>query len=494
MSLPVDSIALHARLSPARFAARDLSLGQSWSYAGLDRLTGRLSALLRERGCEPGERVATLARNSVWLVALHFACSRIGAVYAPLNWRLGASELRTLIDLASPRLLLGDAMAGGLPEAVALDAFVREAESREPLTQDLAAQPDRLSLLLFTSGTSGKPKGVMLTEDNLLQTAINFGVCARVAPDSSFLCEAPMFHVIGLVTNVRPALTFGASIQVSEGFEPERTLGWLSDPQLGISHYVGVPQMIEALRSQPHFDPAPLRRLTALIAGGAPHAPEAIAAWLDDGVAMASGFGMSEAGTVFGTSVDREAIRARLGSVGLPGPSVQARVVDIEGRDCPPGAPGELRLRGPNLFIGYWQDSEASARAFDADGWFATGDVVRRDEEGFFWIVDRMKDMYISGGENVYPAEIESALSGYPGIAQCAVVGVPDRQWGEAGYLAIVASNSDLREDEVLAFLSARLARYKLPRHVRIVSELPRTATGKLQKARLREMFRESEY
>ena len=494
MFLPDDSISLHARLSPTRLAARDLSTGQTWTYADLNGLTDLLAAQLRERGCQPGDRVAVLARNSVSLVALHFACSRVGAIYAPLNWRLNDSELQSLIALAEPRLLLGDDMAARFPAAIALDSFVREASLRAPLAQGFASGPDRLSVLLFTSGTSGQPKGVMLTEDNLRQSAINFSACTRVGPDSCFLCDAPMFHVIGLVINIRSAFMHGGSILVSDGFEPERTLNWLSDPQLAVSHYVGVPQMMEAFRSQPQFDPAPLRRLTAVVTGGAPHPVNSLVAWLDDGVAMVPGFGMSEAGTVFGMSVEKEVIRTRPGSVGLPGPTVQTRIVDIDGHDCPPGTPGELWLRGPNLFSGYWRDAQATDRAFDAHGWFATGDVVLCDEEGFFWIVDRKKDMYISGGENVYPAEIERVLAQYPAIAQCAVVGVPDPQWGEAGYLAVVAAQPELREDEVRTFLSARLARYKIPRYIQIVAELPRTATGKLQRARLRELFRNAEH
>lgn len=492
MTTPADCIAFHARLAPRRLAARDLVHGREWRYAEFDRLIGQLAAALAARGTCAGERVAVLARNSAWQVALHFACARLGAIYVPLNWRLSGAEIAALLERIRPRLLLGDALAQALPQAEALADFVAAAEALAPLAS-APLDPARTSLLLFTSGTSGRPKGVMLTEANLQHSAWNFAACTRVDGNSSFLCEAPMFHVIGLVTNVRPVLAQGGSIQVSDGFEPARTLAWLSDPALGVSHYVGVPQMMEAFRAQPGFDPVPLRRVTALVTGGAPHAVEDIAAWLEDGVAMVSGFGMSEAGTVFGMSVEREVIRAKLGSAGIAAPSVQTRVVDAQGRDCAPGTPGELLLRGPNLTPGYWQDPEETAKAIDPQGWLRTGDIVRCDEDGFFWIVDRKKDMYISGGENVYPAEIEAALGEHPGVAECAVVGVPDPQWGEVGYLAIVPARADLDTAEVLAFLRARLARYKLPRHVRIVAALPRTATGKLQKARLKEMVREPE-
>ncbi|MEG8126506.1 AMP-binding protein, partial [Xanthomonas hortorum pv. gardneri] len=362
MTMPTDSIAFHARLAPHTLAARDLLLGAQWTYAELDALIGRFAALLQARGCVDGERVAVLARNSVWQVALHFACGRVGAIYVPLNWRLSAGELDALLQRAEPGLFLGDDVAAGRADVVPLTDFIEEANALEP-ADTAPIPPDRVSLILFTSGTSGQPKGVMLSEQNLQQVAHNFGVTTRVDATSSFLCEAPMFHIIGLVTNVRPVLAVGGSIQVSSGFEPKRTLGWLSDQSLGITHYVGVPQMMQAFRSQPGFDAASLRHLTALVSGGAPHASEDLLGWLDDGIPMVCGFGMSEAGTVFGMSVDCAVIRNKLGAVGISTPAVQTRVVDGDGNDRPAGVPGELLLRGPNLSPGYWRDPQASAEA-----------------------------------------------------------------------------------------------------------------------------------
>lgn len=382
MTMPTDSIAFHARLAPHTLAARDLLLGAQWTYAELDVLIGRFAALLQARGCVDGERVAVLARNSVWQVALHFACGRVGAIYVPLNWRLSAGELDALLQRAEPRLFLGDDVAAGRADVVPLIDFIGEANAREP-ADTAPIPPDRVSLILFTSGTSGQPKGVMLSEQNLQQVAHNFGVTTRVDATSSFLCEAPMFHIIGLVTNVRPVLAVGGSIQVSSGFEPKRTLGWLSDQSLGITHYVGVPQMMQAFRSQPGFDAASLRHLTALVSGGASHASEDLLGWLDDGIPMVCGFGMSEAGTVFGMSVDCAVIRNKLGAVGISTPAVQTRVVDGDGNDCPAGVPGELLLRGPNLSPGYWRDPQASAEALDEHGWFRSGDIVQRDADGF---------------------------------------------------------------------------------------------------------------
>ncbi len=268
MAMPTDSIAFHARLSPQQLAARDLLLGIEWTYAELDALVGRLAAMLRRRGCVDGQRLAVLARNSVWQVALHYACGRVGAIYVPLNWRLSTTELDALLQRAEPRLLLGDDVAAGRMDVEALVDFIASADALEPADTP-SIPPERVSLILFTSGTSGQPKGVMLSEQNLQHAAHNFGVTTRVDARSSFLCEAPMFHIIGLVTNVRPVLAVGGSIQVSNGFEPKRTLGWFADRSLGITHYVGVPQMMQAFRNQPGFDAEALRHLTALVSGGA---------------------------------------------------------------------------------------------------------------------------------------------------------------------------------------------------------------------------------
>ncbi|KAB7765208.1 AMP-binding protein [Xanthomonas maliensis] len=485
MAIPIDSIAFHARLSPQRFAARDLIHQHEWTYSELDALVGRLAASLQARGCVDGERLAVVARNSVWQVALHFACGRVGAIYVPLNWRLSAAELAVLLERAEPRLVLGDDIVPDGIDAIPLASFVAEADGLSP-AETGPIPPERVSLILFTSGTSGQPKGVMLSEQNLQQSAHNFGITTRVDSHSSFLCEAPMFHIIGLVTNVRPALAVGGSIQVSNGFEPARTLGWLADRKLGLSHYVGVPQMMQSFRAQPGFDAAALRHLTALVSGGAPHANEDVLGWIDDGVPLVCGFGMSEAGTVLGMSVECAVIRDKLGAAGIATPAVQTRVVDGNGADCPAGVPGELLLRGANLSPGYWRDPVASAEVFDAQGWFHTGDIVQRDADGFFWIVDRKKDMYISGGENVYPAEIEAVLAEHPQIRECAVVGIADAQWGEVGYLAIVPAEAAPDLEQIRSFLGERLARYKLPKHIRLVDALPRTATGKLQKAKLK--------
>ena len=480
----VDHVGLHARLTPRRLAASDLADDRHYSYAELDHAVACFAAALRDRGLERGDRLACLSHNRIECVALHLACARLGAIYVPLNWRLAAPEIRALLEDCGPRLVLGDAcLADAGLEGTDIASFTAQARALAPL-EEMAIDPDLPSLILYTSGTSGRPKGALISERNIERTAINFSILGHVTPDSRFLCDAPMFHIIGLVTNIRPAFLQGAAVLISGGFVPGVTLSRLGDPRLGVTHYFCVPQMAQALRAEDSFDPGKLKGLTAIFTGGAPHPPANIRAWLADGVAIVDGFGMTEAGAVMGMPLDRARIAERAGSAGFIVPGVQARLVDEAGRDCGPEQAGELWLKGESISKGYWHRGTETATAFDADGWFHTGDIVRRNEDGFCWIVDRRKDMFISGGENVYPAEIEAAVADHPAVVECAVVGTADERWGEVGHLFLV-TRAPLNAQEITEFLQTRLARYKIPKHVSIIKALPRNAAGKVLKSRL---------
>jgi fatty-acyl-CoA synthase len=422
---------------------------------------------------------------------MHLACARIGAMYVPLNWRLSTAEIGRLIGDATPRLLLGDAMLerARLP-GLFFEEFVSAADGLDPLACE-AADPNLPSLILYTSGTSGLPKGVLLSEHNIWQTAHNFSVPARVTQESAFLCESPMFHIIGLITSVRPPLMHGGRLVVSDGFMPSRTLELLSDPALKVTHYFCVPQMAALMRADPSFDARKLRGLTAIFSGGAPHAAAAIRAWTDEGIPMADGYGMSEAGTVSCMPVDIDLINSHAGSAGLVPPQVHVRILNEHGGECAPGEAGDIVVKGANVSCGYWRRPDDTRAAFIDDSWLRTGDVGRMDGDGFLWLIDRKKDMFISGGENVYPAEIERLLAGHPHIVECAVVGVADERWGEVGHLVIVqASNIQISPAEIIAFLEPHLARYKIPKHITVADTLPRNGAGKLDKNTLRAMTR----
>ena len=489
----IDYLAFNARYHPERQATGDLNAPGRWTYREFDELVARYATALDKHGMRQGERLACLAKNCVSLVALHLACARLGAIYVPLNWRWSPVEIGRVLDETEPELVLGDSLLGAQQiNGVDIDEFDSEADACE-IHPTREIDPDLPSLILFTSGTSGRPKGAVLTERNLAETAFNASLLLRVTQDSVFLCDAPMFHVIGLVANIRPVLMQGGSFLVSDGFEPARTLQRLADPELHITHYFCVPQMAGALRAEPAFDPVGLQGLTALFTGGAPHPADSITKWLDDGILAVDGFGMSEAGTVFGMPVDAGVIRSRTGSCGLAAPRLATRIVSDSGEVLGPGDAGELQLRGKNIFSEYWRRPEDSRSAFTIDGWFHTGDIARCDAEGFHWIVDRKKDMFISGGENVYPAEIEAALLELDDIAECAVVGVADERWGESGHLYLVTRpGCELNDKEVLAHLQSRIARYKIPKQVSFIDALPRNAAGKILKDLLRTRHKES--
>lgn len=489
MAGPVDDLGMQARLRPGALAVADLTSDRRWTYAEFDEAVARCASALIARGVTAGDRVAALSKNCAELVMLHLACARLGAIYVPFNWRLAADELQWLIGDAEPKLLVLDTTLDHAAfEGVYLETLRDEIEGSPPYRGG-PIDRDKPSLILYTSGTSGKPKGALLSERNLAETAINFSILGAVCDKSVFLCDSPMFHVIGLVTNVRPAMMRGGSLLISDGFVPARTLARLGDPALKVTHYFGVPQMAQVLRADPAYDPQKLKGLTALFTGGAPHPAANIRAWLRDGVPVVDGFGMSEAGTVFGMPLDPDLIDRHAGSVGVATPRVGARIVDAAGADLPAGEPGELLLKGDNITLGYWRREQETKEAFTEDGWFRTGDIARMNEEGFYWLVDRRKDMFISGGENVYPAEIEAVVAGVDGVKEAAVIGVPDERWGETGRLFWVARDGAAIDQRAIEdALNAKLARYKLPKYYTKIDALPRNGAGKVLKTVLRAM------
>lgn len=487
-----DPVSLHARAQPDRLACVDLATGRRWTYFALDEAIQRAVGVLEAgHGIAAGQRIATIARNSADLLILQQAAMRLGAIFVPLNWRLASAEQKTILQDCDPALLLHDsALDMALPKGcrpVEVAAFAAAVEARAPAARRPLPADDTPSIILYTSGTSGRPKGVIVTERNALATAVNFGVLGRVGNASIFLCDAPMFHVIGLITNLRPPLLQGGTVLISPGFDAGLTNRRLADPALGVTHYFCVPQMARMLRDHPDFAPANWTSLTAIFTGGAPNPAADINWWLAQGVRMADGFGMTEAGTVLGMPVETDRIARKAGSAGLAAPAICLRIVDDDGRDVAAGEPGEIWLSGPGITSGYWNRPEETARAFTADGWFRTGDIARQDGEGFVTLIDRRKDMFISGGENVFPVEVEMALLDHPDIAEAAVIGIADQRWGEVGRAFVVVKPGRVVDPADLAsHCGARIARYKVPKEFLLTDTLPRTASGKIQKHILR--------
>jgi len=499
-------LARHAREIPGKTACIDLGTGRRLTYEALDAWVNRCAAWLEaELGDPAGERVATLSRNSIDVLALQFACARIGAIFQPLNWRLPGPELAVLVEDAGPRLLVYEpefapaltalAKFAGIAQ-VAFDAgpagFAARVAAAPALPVRAVAAPDEApATLLYTSGTTGRPKGAMISERNARACAESFAAVGRVGPDTVFLCDMPMFHTVGLYAVCRTTLHVGGTLVISPKFEAGETLRRLADPELGVTHFFCVPQMAQMMRQEPGFSPVGLARLTALCTGGAPIPAAVIHRWVDDGVMIIDGYGMTESGTVLGMPVgDLELVRAKAGSAGRPAPGVSVRLVAPDGRDVADGEIGELWLKSDNITSGYWARPEATAEAFQ-DGWLRTGDAARRDADGFYYLVDRWKDMFISGGENVYPAEVEAAILELDGVSEVAVVGAPDARWGEIGVAYVVPMpGAALTAETVTTHCRARLAGYKRPRIVEVTSELPRTGSGKVRKDLLKARHR----
>ncbi len=487
-----DPVATYAASNPNGVAIVDIETNRRWTYAQLHAAVDRLAAwLVGEFGPASEVRVATLARNCAEMPILQLACVRAGTIFVPFNWRLAPAEIESLAKDAEPQLVFHDPeftppaqAARRLPIEAMLG--LGTAGTRAP---DAARRSfDAVLTLLYTSGTSGRPKGVMLSEANSFWGCANFIHGNDVTMHSVFLCDMPLFHTAGLYAATRVPLQAGACVLITRGFDAPKTLARLSDPALGVTHYFSVPQMAARVWNEPGFDPVKLQRIVGWAIGGAPNPKAQTERFVNAGIRITEGFGMSETGSNFGMPThDLNVLRHKAGSCGLPFMTIETRIVDDDGNDVPEGEVGELWLRGPSIASGYWKQPETTAKAF-RNGWFITGDAARKDADGFYYIVDRKKDMYISGGENVYPAEVEAAIAELVEVAECAIIGVPDAQWGEVGRAYIIpVPGQSMTPERILAHCKARLARYKVPKTVVVTDSLPRTASGKLQKHLLKQ-------
>ena len=489
MRILFDPVNKYAETTPTRTALGCVETGRKWSWAEFDASANRIAAWLVDRyGPKSGVRIAVLAKNHPNIAILQFACIRAGAIMVPYNWRLAQAEILELLKDAEPQIMFCDA-------DFEFDAL-RDALEVMPLTDletlgeqgatppaDARQEWDQPSTLLYTSGTSGKPKGVIVTEENAFWGNTNFGLGSLLSYESSFLCDMPMFHTAGLFAATRVPILFGGTVWISSGFDPAKTIARIASPELKITHYFSVPQMATTLWQHPDFTPEKFSGLKMYVTGGAPNSRAQIERFAKAGIRFSDGFGMTETGSNFAMPVlDVDRLIEKAGSCGIPLMTVQARIVDEEGNDVAQGEVGELYIRGPSVTPGYWKQPEVSANAFD-NGWFKTGDAARRDEDGFYYLVDRKKDMYISGGENVYPAEVERIIVELTDIADVAVIGVPNERWGEVGRAFIsLKSGSTLTEQDIIDHCLNRLAKFKVPASVVITEQVPRTPSGKVQK------------
>jgi fatty-acyl-CoA synthase len=495
MNFPVfDILARREDLGPDRIAFEDLVQGDQVSYRELDLRAGRAATLLVSLGVAQGDRVALLCRNRIEFFELLFACARLGAILVPLNWRMPGPELAPLLaDCGAGWLISGaedtETVASlARNHLVCLDlddagdsGFRKRRDALEPMLGRAAWPSDDTWYLLYTSGTTGMPKAVIQTYGMAMANYVNIAQAMGLRADDTSLNYLPLFHTGGINLTTVPALIMGARTLITQGFDLDRTVDLLEAGELNT--FFGVPAIYQAISLHPRFDQLDLSRVRCWGCGGAPMPDKLLAQFAARGATVLNGMGMTETGpTVF--LMDEANAAVKVGSVGKPQILASARLVDQDGNDVQCGETGELWFSGLGITPGYFQRPEATAEALTPDGWLRSGDLGRQDEDGYYYIVGRLKDMFISGGENVYAAEVEGRLAEHPDILEAAVIGVPDEKWGEVGcaYLLARPGHALPPAPEIVAFCKQGMASYKAPRKFIPVKDFPRTAAGKVQK------------
>jgi len=532
--ITADVLGERARLTPDALALVVVDPPLRLTYRELDERAVRCALVWRKLGLAPGDRVAILAHNRVEYLDAFFAAGKTGSILVTLGTRLTAAELAPILEDSGARVVLYDGeladrvaalrgtteiaetveRVGTVEHWVAFDAAQTEGD---PLYADLVeragdvdlagfaptrCQPEDVYCLLYTSGTTGRPKGVMIPHRQIAWNGYNTACCWQLRADDVSPIFTPLYHAGGLMAFLGPVFTIGGTIVLHRSFDAGEI--WRTVEAEGATVVLGVPTIWKLLAEAPEFESADLSSLRCLYSGGAP-----LPTWIAEiyqrrGLTFKQGFGMTEVGVnCFSMTVDDSV--AKLGSIGKPMMHTEVRLVATEEedgtlpRDVAVGEVGEMWFRGPHVSLGYWNRPEATAASYLPDGWFRSGDLARRDEDGFFYIAGRAKDMIISGGVNIYPAEIEAVLLQHPGVRDAAVVGIDHPTWGEVGIAFVVPleeldakSAAALELDEsLLAFLGERLARYKLPKEIVHRDELPRTAYGKVVKGELRQKYLE---
>jgi acyl-CoA synthetase (AMP-forming)/AMP-acid ligase II len=477
------------------------------TYAELDTRANQLSSALYAAGVRHGDRVSTLALNGIEHVETIFAVAKLGAIFVPNNYRLSADEVAyNLADSGAVVLVVSSSLAplataalaapgvhvrtvvtigGPGPEgAVDFEAFLATG-STEPRDDDVSI--DDRALIMYTSGTTGRPKGAVITHATIQHNAVHaVTMGAGLSREDVTTTPAPLFHIGGLMVHTLPLLFVGGRVVLLEGFDPTSTLTAMAQERATVQFLV--PAMWHAITRHPDFDSFELSALRFCLSGGAPCPLTVIEFLQGHGWQFLEGFGMTETCANTMALAPEDAVRKQ-GAVGRPLMHAEARIVDDEDREVPVGTVGELVMRGPSMFTGYWGLPAATAEAWRS-GWFHSGDLAKVDEEGFYRLVDRKKDMVITGGENVYPIEVEQVLFRHPAVADVAVIGVPDERWGEAVTAVVVPQQgAEVDPTELIAYARERLAHFKCPRRVEVIAELPRTATGKVLKRELRLTF-----
>jgi fatty-acyl-CoA synthase len=507
-----DWIKRHAERTPDKLAQVDAYTGRTYTYAQFNERANRLASFLKEElGIEQGDRVSILAQNSSDYYEVLFACGKMGAILNTLNWRLAVPELAFILNDCEPRVLIYEAIFSETVEAlrprIGCEFFVvmgEEAPAGEWTYEGglTAGDPAGVPLpqlpytdtwaILYTSGTTGRPKGAQVTYGNFFYNAVGMGAAIDLTSEDVNLNVLPTFHAGGLGLYAGPIFHAGGTLVVMRAFDPGEFLHLIEEWQ--VTKLLLVPSIYLMLAQYPDFAKHDLTSMRHWGSGGSSLPPSLVQQYAERDIIIQQGFGMTETGpTVF--IIDKENALRKAGSVGKPVLHTDVCIMDRGGHLLGPNEVGELCIRGGNVTVGYWNRPEATEEAIvdhpvPGGRWLHSGDAAMYDDEGFYYIVDRWKDMFISGGENVYPAEVENVIYQHPAVAEVAVIGVSHPKWQEVGRALVVAKEGQaLTEEEVIEFCRGKLARYKIPKSVVLVEALPRTAAGKVLKRELRKKY-----
>ncbi len=481
--------------SPRNIAIKDGDSGKEVSYSELFSEANRVARVLSEKyKIGKGDRVAVLAMNELEYVFVFFAVQRLGAILVPVNFRLTPREVNHIISDSKPKLVLFQEAFKSVIENLTfkdyqtalfqgpgsfIEETIRASSSEVPF---IAVENDP-AMILYTSGTTGAPKGAVISHSMIFWNSINTGLRLNVSQSDCTVIFLPFFHTSGWNVLTTPFMHRGAKVVFLKKFDSEQILS-LSEKE-NATILFGVPTTMEIMSRSPNFEKYNLSKIRYAIVGGEPMPVELIKTWHKKGIPIRQGFGMTEFGPSVFSLNEEDALR-KIGSIGFPNFYCDAKIVNSEGAEVGANEIGELILRGPVCMMGYWNNPKATAETIKED-WLYTGDLARKDEEGFFYIVGRKKDMFISGGENVYPPELEQVIRSAPGVVEVAVIGVPDSKWGEVGKAFVVVDQSSVTAEVLYNHCAQNLAKYKIPKHFVFMDALPKGDSGKILKRKLQE-------
>jgi fatty-acyl-CoA synthase len=503
-----ELLSKRSELTPDRIGVVEIETGQRYTYAELNKRANMLANLMRdELGVELGDRVSIIAKNSIVYLDLFYGLAKIGAIFAPFNWRLTSSEISYMVNDLEPKVLIVEPEFGQLVAELDLDsdqvqvinlrgtAVSGALEYESAVERASSAEPSRPEMdletpycVLYTSGTTGHPKGAILPHRQILYNCINTIASWGITEDDISPVYTPLFHAGGLFAFLTPLLYVGGRIILAREFDPVSSLKWIIDE--GCTVILGIPTLFRMWMESDYFAEANFSQVHFFISGGAPCPPKLINTWrTKKDIIFRQGYGLTEVGPNCFSMTDEDSV-PKTGSVGKPIFHSQMRIVDPEsGEDLGPGKSGELLISGPTVCSGYWKNPKATAEAIK-DDWFHTGDMVHMDEDGYYYIDGRYKDMVKSGGENIYAAEVESVIRGHPAVKDAALIGKPDEKWGEVGIIILTLEDEkEIQINELIDLCEGKIARYKIPKEFIIADELPYSAYGKVEKEKLREQY-----